>query len=327
MVNHGMLVCSFLIKKRFAQETEDSVYSLNDTFEVKKAEDEDTREFSDIFELLQLFCGTNEALTDDTEKQKLFSVSSGSVQMYDEATYRAMSFSVRSGNYGVEAVMIDRRTRRETHRRSADEAAVMGFNGIVYVPKDMGDARVFKGILIFETIGIYGAKTVTTKYLKQFFAQYNLTFETRSVSVKVFIDKLIERGNLYRITLINNRVSSNRADNMLISSGREVTSYLQPRLKHEFLQNMLGWFDRADRTGICEIPSTDYDDISVTFKIDSHPRTVRLKNIDRMSIVEDIPEAIFEGRNNRERLIAYMIETADDYKTKMAIARDDGDTE
>lgn len=327
MVNHGMLVCSFLVKKRFAQEIEDSVYSLNDTFEVKKAEDEDTMEFSDIFELLQLFCGTNEALTDDTEKQKLFSISSGSVQMYDETTYRAMSFSVRSGNYGVEAVMIDRRTRCETHRRSADEAAVMEFNGLVYVPKNMGDARVFKGILIFETIGIYGAKTITTKYLKQFFAQYNLTFETRSVSIKVFIDKLIERGNLYKITLINNRVSPNRADNMLISSGREVTSYLQPRLRPEFLQSMLGWFDRADKTGICEIPGTDYDDISVTFKIDSHPRTVRLRNIDRMSIVEDIPDAIFEERNYKERLIAHMIETADEYKTKMAIARDDGDIE
>lgn len=327
MVNHGMLVCSFLIKKRFAQETNDSVYSLNDTFEIKTAEDEDTTESSDIFKLLQLFCRTNEALTDDTEKQKLFSVSRGSVQMHDKATYRAMSFSVRTGNYGVEAVMIDRRTKRETHRRSADEAAVMGFNVIVYVPKNMGDAKVFKGILIFETIGIYGAKTVTTKYLKQFFAQYNLTFETRSVSVKVFIDKLIERGNLYRITLINNRVSSNRADNMLISSGREVTSYLQPRLKPEFLQNLLGWFDRADRTGFCEIPSTDYDDISVTFKIDNHPRTVRLKNIDRMSIVEDIPEAIFKDRNYRKRLIAYMLETADEYKTKMVIARDDGDIE
>lgn len=90
---------------------------------------------------------------------------------------------------------------------------------------------------------------------------------------------------------------------------------------------MLGWFDRADKTGICEIPGTDYDDISVTFKIDSHPRTVRLRNIDRMSIVEDIPDAIFEERNYKERLIAHMIETADEYKTKMAIARDDGDIE
>ena len=327
MVNHGMLVCSFLIKKRFAQETEESIYSLNDIFEIKKDDEEETRKFSDVFEFLQLFCRTNEALKDDTEKQKLFSISSGSVQMHDKATYRAMSFAVRSGNYGVEAVMIDRKTRRETHRRSADEAAVIEFNGIVYVPKNMGDVSAFKGILIFETIGIYGAKTITTKYLKQLFAQYNLTFETRSVSVKVFIDKLIERGNLHRITLINNRVSTNKADNLLISSGREVVSYLQPRLKPEFLQDMLGWFDRADKTGICEIPSADYDDISVTFKIGNHPRTVRLKNIDRMSIVEDIPETIFEEGDYREKLIAHMIKTADDYKTKMVVARDNGDIE
>ena len=246
--------------------------------------------------------------------------------MFSTDTYRAMSFVVESGNYGVEAVMIDRKTRQATHRRSADEAAVMKFNCIAYVPKDMGDVKISKGILIFETIGIYGAKTVTTKYLRQFFSQYGITFETRSVSVKIFMDKLIEQGNLYRITLINNKLSPNGADNMLISSGREVRSYLKPRLKPEFLQNMLSWFDQADKTGICEIPTNEaYDDIAVTFKINNHPRTMRLRNIERMSIVEDIPEEIFKSSNANEKLLSYMITTADEYSSKMVVSVNSGD--
>lgn len=321
MTSHGMLVCSFYTKKRFEQENENTLYSLNDIFEVNKDDIEGTITFLDIFELLQQFCSINEELSDDTEKRKLFSVSKDSIQMFDTDTYRAMSFTVESGNYGVEAVMIDRKTRKATHRRSADEAAVMKFNCVVYVPKDIGDVKIAKGILIFETVGIYGAKTVTTKYLRQFFSQYGVTFETRSVSVKIFMDKLIEQGNLYRITLINNKISPNEADNMLISSGREVKSYLNPRLKPEFLQNILSWFEQADKTGVCEIPnSEDYDDIAVTFKINKHPRTMRLRNIDRMSIVEDIPEEIFKSSNTSERLLSYMIATADEYKSKMVVS-------
>ena len=326
MANHGMLVCSFYTKKRFEQEKGNTRFSLNDIFEVNRTDVEGSITFLDIFELLHQFCSINEEFSDDTEKQKVFSVSKDSIQMFSTDTYRAMSFVVESGNYGVEAVMIDRKTRQATHRRSADEAAVMKFNCIAYVPKDMGDVKISKGILIFETIGIYGAKTVTTKYLRQFFSQYGITFETRSVSVKIFMDKLIKQGNLYRITLINNKLSPNGADNMLISSGREVRSYLKPRLKPEFLQNMLSWFDQADKTGICEIPTNEaYDDIAVTFKINNHPRTMRLRNIERMSIVEDIPEEIFKSSNANEKLLSYMITTADEYSSKMVVSVNSGD--
>lgn len=137
-----MLVCSFYTKKRFEQEKGNTRFSLNDIFEVNRTDVEGSITFLDIFELLHQFCSINEEFSDDTEKQKVFSVSKDSIQMFSTDTYRAMSFVVESGNYGVEAVMIDRKTRQATHRRSADEAAVMKFNCIAYVPKDMGDIQI-----------------------------------------------------------------------------------------------------------------------------------------------------------------------------------------
>lgn len=323
MTSHGMLVCSFFVKKRFEQTNDDSLYFLNDELNVSTESGKVTESFRDFFELLHVFCNVNKELSDDVEKQKLFSISEDTIRMYNRDTYRAMSFVVKSGNYGVEAEIIDRKTGEETHHRSADEAAVMKFNCVVYVPKDVGNARIFKGILIFETIGVYGAKTVTTKYLRTFFAQYGITFETRSVSIKVFMDKLIQQGNLYRITLINNKLSPNEADNMLIASGKETRSYLKPQLKPEFLENMLAWFERADKTGICEIPDSEvYDDIAVTFRINDRARTVRLGNIEKMSIIEDIPEQIFRTRDSNRELLSYMIETADTYKSKMVFSKE-----
>lgn len=40
-------------------------------------------------------------------------------------------------------------------------------------------------MLLFETIGIFGVKTMSVNNMKQFFSEkYDLTMETRSISVK-----------------------------------------------------------------------------------------------------------------------------------------------
>ena len=60
----------------------------------------------------------------------------------------------------------------------------------------------------------------------------------------------------------------------------------------------------------------DYDDISIQFKLGDKKRTVRLRNLDRLSIIEDIPKEIIQTRNH-DRIISYMISTADAYKEYM----------
>lgn len=320
MANHGMLVCSFRIKQRHEQTKDDLLCQLNETFEVDRDDVEGSITFVDIIEFLQSFCYSNNIVTDDKKKQKLFCILCDSIKTHDESTYRAISFIIRSGNYGIEAQMVDRITGEETHKRNENEAAMMDFRCVVYVPKDVEDRKIRKGIMIFESVSVYGVKTITTDYLRKFFSLYGLIFETRSVSVKIFMDKLIEKGSIQKIVLIKNKASPNEADNMLISSGKEVKSYLQPCLKPKFVQKMLNWFDEADKTGICEIPSSEnFDDLSITFQINKHPRTIRLKNLDKMSIIEDIPEDIYKQSDFHEKLISYMLDTADDYKSKMIL--------
>ena len=315
MAANGMLVCSFYVKKRFSR-SEDSFLPLNQTIEIKPSEDE-TVEFDNIFHLIQVFCRRNEEFLDDEKRQKVFSIKRKSYIFKDCPTYSYCSFVVRSGSYGVEGDITDRITQRVTYRRSENEADVKEFRIVVYVPKDVGDVTVTKGILVFQSIASFGVKTITASYLRSFFAEGGITFETRSVSVRAFIEKLIEQGRLHKITLINNHVSPNPADNMLISTGREEKSYIQPTLKHEWLQRVLSLFQTADETGVCEIPDKEgFDDISVQFKLGKRLRTVRLKFLDKLSIVEDIPDDVFEDRDP-STLIGYMVHTADAYKERM----------
>lgn len=314
-VNNGMLICSFYIKKRFSREREQT-YALNNEYQFVDDVGE-PYSFEDAFSLLNSFYLGNTSLTDDEKQQRVFAIKSDSYLLYETETYRAASFVVMSGSYGLEGTITNRHTQKVVHQRKTDEADIKEFACVVYIPKDAGDTTVEKGILVFQCYGAYGVKTITTNYMKQHFSRLGLTFETRSISIRSFMEKLIEHGRLHKITLIKNHLSPNDADNMLIATGREEKSYIRPNLRPEWLEKILNVFDWADETGICEIPDgEDYDDISIQFQTGNRWRTVRLKRLEKLSIIEDVPDGVVTG-SDMSRLINYMIQTADEYKEKM----------
>ncbi len=311
MTNSAMLVCSFYLKKKFCRK-DSEIYNLNQ--KIVTSVDESPETFSDFFSLFSSFCAQNELFSDDEKSRKMFSIKSGSLQSYDENTYRAISFIIQSGSYGVEADMTNRHTKEVSYHRSEDEADVKLFRCVVYIPKDVGNVNVNKGIFVFQSIATYGVKTITVETMKRFFSELGFTLETRSVSVQAFLQKLIEQGALNKITLFRNHISPNAADNILISTGREEQSFIKPKLRKEWLDKILQIFGKADQDNIIEIPDDEnFDDLSIQFKLGKNVRTVRLKNLDRLSIVEDIPDGIISKQDD-SKLIKYMVETANAYK-------------
>ena len=311
MTNSAMLVCSFYLKKKFCR-GDSEIYNLNQ--EIVTNVDESPETFRDFFSLISLFCTKNESFSDDEKSRKMFSIKSGSLQSYDENSYRAMSFIIQSGSYGVEADMTNRHTMEVSYHRSEDEADVKLFRCVIYIPKDVGNVNVNKGIFVFQSIATYGVKTITVDTMKRFFSELGFTLETRSVSVQVFLQKLIEQGALRKITLFRNHISPNAADNILISTGREEQSFIKPKLRKEWLDKILKIFGKADQDKVIEIPDEEnFDDLSIQFKLGKNLRTIRLKNLDRLSIVEDIPDGII-SKQDESKLIKYMIETANAYK-------------
>lgn len=316
MVSSGLLLCSFYLKKRF-QRGNDEPIPLNETFEFND-DDEKAHSYSDIFEMIRQFCTFNADGADDEKSMKLFSINPKSIKEYDESAYKAMSFIISSGSYGLESTITDRRTREIKYQCGEDDASVKDFRCLVFVPKDTDTVQVSKGILIFQTLGAYGVKTITVKQMKAFFSGIDLTLETRSVSVRLFIEKLIEKGSLYKVTMIRNKVSPDSSDNMLVSTGREERSYIHPTFKQTWIAKFLDAVGGNKGTDLLEFDDNTYEDITVTFKLGHGYRTVRLTEIDRFSVVEDIPESVYnDGRYNEKVLIDYMIETASTYKDKM----------
>lgn len=313
MINSGLMICSFYLKTRFLRDREE-LYLLNSNYRTENGE----RSYSDILDMMSAFCEKYFTFSDDEKSMKMFSINGDSVSISETETYRAMSFIISSGAYGLESNITDRQTKRVKYRRTINDADIKDFNCVVFIPKDAGDTLITKGILVFQTLATYGVKTITTKQMRAFFAEINLTLEIRSVSVRTFIEKLVENGELHKVTLIKNRISPDNSNNMFITTGREERSYIKPRLKSTWLNKFLNFVENKSDSDVFEINDDIYEDIKVTFKLGSSYRTVGLMDIDKFSVVEDIPQTIYNnGRYNSARLIEYMIETANSYKDKI----------
>lgn len=313
MTNSGLMICSFYLKTRFLREREE-LYLLNSNYRTENGE----HGYSDVLDMMAAFCEKHFAFSDDEKNMKMFSIRDDSVSISETGTYRAMSFTISSGAYGLESNITDRQTKRVKYRRTINDADIKDFKCVVFIPKDAGDTAITKGILIFQTLAAYGVKTISIKQMRAFFAEINLTLEIRSVSVRTFIEKLVDNGELHKVTLIKNRVSPDSSNNMLITTGREERSYIRPRLKNEWLSKFLNFVENKTETDVFEINDDTYEDIKVTFKLGSCYRTVGLMDIDKFSVVEDIPQTIYNnGRCDAARLLEYMIETANSYKEKM----------
>ena len=314
MTNHGMLVCSFRLKYR-RHKSEDALYPLNQPYVLDQGDD--TITIDDTVEMFRLFCEAHVNLSDDIKKKKVFSVKENSFHKTETATYSAASFVIKSGSYGIEADITDKNTHEVKYHRGVNDSDVKEFLCVVYIPKDVGALKIKKGILVFQSIGTYGVKTITTERMRVFFSDLRLTLETRSVSVAAFLEKLIKQGDLHKLTLIRNQMSLNPADNMLISTGREEQTFIKPQFHQVWLDKMLSVFRKADETGIVEIPDDEpYDDLSIQFKLGERTRTVRLRNLEKLSIVEDIPDHIVAHRDST-KIVQYMINTADAYKNRI----------
>lgn len=322
MVNSGMMICSFFLKKRYSRGNVEDICKLNSEYTFTK-DDDTVVSFADVFEILGAFCGEHYANINDEKKSKTFSIEKNSVKYSDTDTFRTMSFTIISGAYGIESDMTDSNTNEILFHRDTHVADNKKFNVLVFVPKDVGDASVIKGILIFQTIATYGVKSITVERIKGFIKNIGLSIDTRSISVGALIEKLINDGGLHKITLIKDRLSLNDADNMLISSGREEKSFIKPKLQPAWLQKLLLLFDKRDKSGIYEIEGEEYEDIRVHFDLGGRTRTASLSNIDKFSVIEDFPETIYNnGHYNKDKLIEYMIDTAVAYKEKMVFTAD-----
>lgn len=316
MIKHGLLVCSFQLKTKYKKSEE--LYSLNNLYEY------DEKKYKNVTALFAEFFKNYESFYNDEKQMKMFAIEPSSVKKSSRKDATTIVGKILCGSYGIQSSMTNKDTKQVVYTRKREDADVKPFQFMVYIPKDSENAEVVKGILIFEMIGTYGVKTITTANMKRFFSEkFGLTMEIRSISVRLMLEKMLQEEKLSKITFIRNKVSPDSSDNIFHNIGREEKSYYKPSLKSNWISKLLDFVDGSDQdTDIFEISNSTYEDIKLTFSLGGHSRTVRLMDMDRFSLVEEIPERIYDGTEiNIGKLQKYMADTASSYLDRMIYTR------
>lgn len=118
-------------------------------------------------------------------------------------TFVYLMARIRSGVFGVEADIYDRKKRTTVGKRDINQADVMPFLFFIAIPKPATTDEhhpVNKGIMLFQSNGVYGVKSKTTALLNMFSReQLDSSFKTRNVAPGAFLDQLFKIGKLKKM--------------------------------------------------------------------------------------------------------------------------------
>lgn len=308
MVNSGLLISSFYITRKYSR-NQKQLY-LNKYYAEGKNND------LNAIDYLLEFMYENISIIDDDKMMKLFSIDEKSIIKKETENYCFVTCIVKSGSYGIESEITDRLTEQVVYKRTNNDADIKNFRCLFYVLKNINNYVVKKGIAVFQTIGNYGIKTITLKYLKKFFSEKNLIFEVKCISVYSFLKDKLENNKIKRISFIKNIMNSDDSENIFVNKGREELSYFEPHLKFTLvdkIKKLLANIEKKENY-VIEIDDIEYEDIKFTFIIGKSQKTVSIQHIDKFSIVEDIPNEIYvESRYNSAILIDHMLSSIFDY--------------
>lgn len=200
----------------------------------------------------------------------------------------------------------------------------MPFFVFVAIPKEgTSTGPINKGLIIFQSMGVYGVKSITCKMINEFSKErMNSTFHTCNVSPSEFLRTFFELGGLKRLKLVNNRLSEDKSD---LLSG--VSFAKEERILSSFWGNTFsGLVDRLiqfglNKSAVFELEKgTQYDNVTATIDIgEGRQRTVNLHKYDNMSILEYVPRQYEKenGHADENTIIQYLCARATEYMEKM----------
>lgn len=321
MFNLSLTACSFIIKKTNSRHA-DKIFDLNSI--ISGSHEGKDFLFQDAMELFSDFFSSYAEIKIDTGKQQTFSCEYDE-SFCDETTgFRLLYAKVSSGYYGSSSDIIDSDTKKVKFSKSSTDIDTRPFYVFVIIPKDSEKVTVQKGMLIFQNVGQFGIKTITTDYMQSHFSSnWGITINCRTISPKLFINKVIRQDNIKKFVMVKNLKSADRSDNLGIGYGKEVREIADLSFSEALWKRM---FDKirwvaGDRDHLFEFEDKKYDTLKVVVDIGGRQRTIDLHNLDNLSIIEAIPDKIkmADGHPNIEMLIDYFKQVAAEYLEEMVL--------
>ncbi len=284
MNNLSLTACSIWLreKKPNGKKNEIKIMNLNKTIHGKN------KNYDDFFNIIEEFCSKYKKYVKNKYEDKLFKIDTENIVIEGNEKFRYTYIDVRCGGYGIDADIVNTQNSRIMHQRKKDEAEIMHFRIFFAVPKGKD---VCKGIILFQNIGQYGIKTISTYYLRKFINdELDLMAITGNICPEVFVKKLLDYNAIKKIIYIRNNVSDDKSDIEEIGYGKE------ERIITNFI-NINGWKEKISsyfngKNRIYEFENINYTGFKMKTNIYGRERTIDINNINNLSIIEGIPNEV-----------------------------------
>lgn len=238
--------------------------------------------------------------------------------------YKVLYGRVKTGEYGIESELVDIDTKKTT-KRSSKQADMMPFGFCIAIPA--GDVNA--GILILQTMGVYGMKMSLQKHLEKCIDDLNMGFQLmlRTIAPKEYIEQYLKHGRLNKIRMIRYEIPQQEANRLGINYGVQQTK--EERIIHK----PIGFIERRKKDiqdwlsgqksyhELIEIDGFEYDDLKFEFALGEGNKTLNLRDLDNMVVSEDITKQVklVGGHPEFDKLKTIMCSTAKKYLISMGI--------
>lgn len=292
-------------------------YPLNSELKLQHRIDGELQEctVSSAMELIKEFIIQNGKVDDKEDSKQLFYCRFDPSNEGETDTYTYLIFSVFAGYYGYASELIDRGTKKVTHKKSRDEADVKEFYVMVAIPKDSPIQKARRGLIFFQEIGIYGVKTVTVKSMQSFLSSnFNVSFKEQNLAPDFYLKKLFETGVIQHIKIARNSTSADSSDRLYGAGyGREERVLTPIKITHQ-LKRKLMHISKA-KYNFFTFDNNDYPETRMVVKIGDRVRTINLHALEELSIEEALPDELLrpDGTIFFQGFKTYILPVADEY--------------
>lgn len=231
---------------------------------------------------------------------------------------------IYSGIYGSSSEIIDGSTQKIKYKKRSSDIDTRPFYLIVIFPKDTKQVIVQKGLFIFQNVGQFGVKTITTTLMQEFFSnEYKITLRCNTISPNLFIKKVIRKDNIKKLVMIKNIKSSDISDNMGMGYGTEIREISNLNFNEGMWNRLMDKirYVAGGRFCLFEFEQINYDNLKVIVDIGGRTRKINLHNLENMSIIEAIPDEIkmADGHPNLPMLLEHLKKVTTEYLEEMVL--------
>ncbi|CBL41272.1 hypothetical protein CK3_15960 [butyrate-producing bacterium SS3/4] len=231
---------------------------------------------------------------------------------------------IYSGVYGSSSDIIDGSTQKVKYKKKSSDIDTRPFYLMVVFPKDSERVVVQKGLFIFQNVGQFGVKTITTTLMQEFFSKgFHITLKCNTISPDLFVRKIIRQDNIKKLVMVKNIKSSDTSDNVRKGYGSEIREignlYFTEKMWSRMMDKIR--YVAGGRYNLFEFEQIEYDNLKVVVDIGGRTRKINLHNLENLSIIEAIPDKIkmADGHPNLTMLIEHFTKVATEYLEEMVL--------